>query len=141
MSIDMATVRSTLLADEGFRPSAYQDSEGYWTIGIGTLIDARLNAGITRDEAWMLAENRFNAACADLDRNAPWWRNLSDKRQLGLAFMAFNMGWPRLSGFQKMLTALQAGDFKTAAAECLDSDAARKLPNRYRRIANMIEEG
>lgn len=126
---------SDLQRDEGFRRHAYQDSEGYWTIGYGRLIDKRLNAGITTAEAQLLLEADICKAAAGLDNALPWWRHLPPDSQRGLNNMAFNLGLPRLLKFKRMLAALKAGDGQTAAKECLDSQYARQVGARAERIA------
>lgn len=124
-----------LVIDEGFRKSAYQDSEGYWTIGYGTLIDERLGAGLTETEAGILLRNRVFEAMRELDRTYPWWKTLPEPARLGLANMAYNLGIVRLSGFRKMLAALKAGQFAKAADEALDSRWAKQVGDRAERIA------
>lgn len=46
----------TLETDEGRVPHAYQDHLGYWTIGVGHLIDKRKGGGLTPDEVDYLLE-------------------------------------------------------------------------------------
>jgi lysozyme len=40
-----------LTREEGKRRSAYQDHLGYWTIGVGRLIDARKGGGLSDEES------------------------------------------------------------------------------------------
>lgn len=62
---------------------------------------------------------------------------LSDERQDVLIDMSFNLGRPRFSKFQKMIGAVQVGDFDEAAAQILDSKAARDplTKDRYENLA------
>lgn len=136
--MDMNALKDDLARDEGCRLKPYQDTEGLLTIGIGRNLD---DVGITSEEAYHLLENDIGGVMADLDRNAPWWRHLTEPRQRALANMAFNLGWPRFSGFRNMLAALQAGEFERAAGEALDSKWARQVGARATRIAEMIREG
>ena len=136
--MDMDALKGDLARDEGCRLKPYRDTEGLLTIGVGRNLD---DVGITSEEAYHLLESDIGWVMADLDRNAPWWRHLSEPRQRALVNMAFNLGWPRLSGFRNMLAALQAGDFERAAAEALDSKWARQVGARAARIANVIREG
>jgi lysozyme len=135
---DLATLQNELIRDEGLKLKPYRDTVGKLTVGCGRNLD---DVGITETEAKYLMANDIVSVCAGLDRALPWWRAIADARQRALVNIAFNVGVHGLLGYRKMLEAMQAGDFKTAAAECLDSDAARDLPNRYHRIANLIEEG
>lgn len=139
--MDIETLKDDLGRDEGFVPHAYQDSEGWWTIGIGRLIDQRRGGGITIDEARVLLENDIQRTVADLDRALPWWRGLSEARQRALANMAFNLGLPKLMGFRRFLAALEAGEWEEAAAEAINSRWASQVGARATRIADAIREG
>ncbi len=85
--------RADLLAmleqDEGLRLQAYDDAtgaplkpgdtlRGHPTIGIGRALDVN---GITTEEARYLLENEVGKAEAELDRDIPWWRALSENRR------------------------------------------------------------
>ncbi len=130
-----SSITADIKRDEGFVGHAYQDSEGYWTIGYGRLIDKRLGGGITDAEAGILLKNDTAESKADLDRALPWWRALSEPSRRGLVNMCFNLGLPRLLTFKKMLAALQAGDGDRAAEEALDSKWAGQVGDRAKRIA------
>ena len=54
--------------------------------------------------------------------------------------MMFNMGRTRLSKFKKHNTALQGGDWKTAAAEGRDSRWYKQVTNRAERLMSRLEE-
>ncbi len=127
-----------LESDEGFVSHAYLDSEGYWTVAYGIMIDKRRGGGLTKPEGRYLLRNRALIAIDDLDRNVPWWRGMPDDAQRALSNMCFNLGWPRLSGFKKMLAAMKAGDTQTAAREALDSRWAGQVGDRALRIAALI---
>jgi lysozyme len=119
---------------------------GKVTIGIGRNLT---DVGISDAEATVLLHNDVSAALLDLDKHIPWWRSLSEPRQRALANMAFNMGWPRLSGFKNMLAALRDGRWDDAAQESLDSKWADQTDGkidgkdgaRAERIAEMIRAG
>ena len=127
-----------LVRDEGLRLAPYKDSVGKLTIGIGRNLEDR---GISWAEAQFLLDNDIAIATADLDRNAPWWRNLSEGRQRALVNMAFNLGVPGLMRFEKMLSALERGEYDDAAREALDSRWARQVGARAQRIARLIRKG
>ena len=54
--------------------------------------------------------------------------------------MCFNMGSPRVSKFKKMLGALKVQDYQTASKEMLDSKWANQVPNRARRLSEIMEK-
>lgn len=130
-----------LYKHEGFIPHAYRDSEGYLTIGIGTLIDERLGGGITREEAEMLAQNRMHQYEDGLDRYLPWWRSLDTIRQVALLDMAYNLGVQGLLKFQRMLDALQQGEYARAGQEAMNSRWAQQVGYRAEEIREMLETG
>lgn len=130
-----------LRRDEGFKSCVYLDSQNYFTIGIGTLVDSRAGGGITYEEAVMLCRNRVRLAVEELDRHLPWWQMLSRQRQRALINMAFNLGIGHLLGFRNTLAALKAGDYEGAAAGMLDSLWARQVGDRAVRLAQWVREG
>jgi len=138
-------LQEDLVRDEGEVLHAYQDSEGFWTIGVGILIDARRGGGITREESRYLLGNRIARAEADLDRALPWWREMTERRQRALANMCFNMGIGNtkkgLLSFKVTLGHLQAGRYEDAAREMLDSTWAKQVGERAERLAEMIRVG
>ena len=129
-----------LKRDEGFCRSAYQDSEGIWTIGYGRMIDASLNGGINQDEAIWLLHNDIRRIFFGMETQVPWVIDLPEPAKRALVNMLFNLGWPRLSGFKKMLAALEADDFELAADEALDSKWARQVGDRAERIADLFRQ-
>ena len=140
--MNLHKLTADLKRDEGFVPHAYQDHLGFWTIGIGHLIDKRKGGGITERVAnFILADDIANVE-TDLDRSLPWRTSLSEPRQRALANMCFQMGISGLLAFRMALTALEAGDYETAADEFADSLWAREqTPERASRVVELIRSG
>lgn len=132
-------VISLLKLHEGFVSHAYQDSEGYWTIGVGRLIDKRLNGGISETEADFLLTHDVQRCEGELDDYFPWWRSLSPTRRMALTDMCFNLGIHRLSGFKNMLASLKDGRYSEAAQHAKDSRWAAQVKSRADHIAHMFE--
>lgn len=124
---------------EEYVKHAYQDSEGYWTIGIGRLVDERLGGGISEGEANFLLGNDVTRCESELDDQIPWWRSLSSVRRMALTDMCFNLGIHRLMGFKNMLSALKSKDYSGAARHALDSKWASQVGDRAKHIAHMFE--
>lgn len=139
--MDATKFRAQWEADEGFVPHAYRDSEGYWTIGHGILIDHRRGGGITVEESRYLVDNRIAKTCRALDREIPWWRTLDGDRSEALLMMAMNLGVTKLLMFKKMIAALEHGFWTAAADEALDSLWATQVGNRAQRIAETFKTG
>lgn len=138
---EMKTLLAQLEAHEGFKRSAYTDSLGYWTIGIGRLIDARKGGGITRNEALYLLENDVRVAIVELDVQLPWWRSLDEVRQRVIVDMAFNLGIPGLLTFKNTLRLIQEGKYALAADAMLASKWATQVKTRASHLARMMKTG
>jgi len=136
--MDKKLLAQELERDERRVKTVYLDSRGITTVGIGRNLKDR---GLSDDEIDYLLANDIKLVEADLDRNVPWWRNLSEARQRVLANMCFNMGITRLMGFKKMLAAALASDYHEAAAQMLDSTWATQVGKRATRLADMMQEG
>lgn len=127
-----------LRVDEGFRAKPYRCTAGKLTIGFGRNLEDK---GISREEADVLLREDVREVCRQLDRELPWWKGLTWGRQEALVNMGFNLGVARLLGFKNMLHAMQAGDYKRAAEEALDSKWAAQVGDRAKRVAKLIREG
>jgi len=127
-----------LTRDEGVVKHAYQDSLGYWTIGVGHLIDKRKGGGLSDIIIQMILQQDIKEKMAELDQRLPWWKLLNEECQRVLVNMAFNLGVPGLIGFRKFLTALQEGNNELAATEMLDSLWAKQVGARADRLAAMV---
>ena len=121
MTYDRATLKARLRLEEGEVLHAYQDSLGWWTIGVGHLIDGRKGGSIPPEISDALLEWDLARFEVLLDGGIPWWRQLDDVRQQVVMDLTFNMGWaPNAPGgfddFHNTLAALQAGRWADAAA-------------------------
>jgi lysozyme len=132
-------LKDLLKLHEGFKSSVYQDTEGYWTIGIGRMVDPELGGGISLDEAEYLLENDINRCQTILENNLSFWNNLSECRQVVLLDMYFNLG-NRLFKFKKMMQALYEEDYNKASDEMLDSKWSKQVGERSERLARMMKE-
>jgi lysozyme len=139
--MDNKALCAELMRDEGEVLHAYQDSLGYWTIGVGLCIDARAGAGITHAESQVLLASRLKTLTLALQDKLGFWHRLDGVRQRALANMCFQMGIDGLMRFHRMLSALEIGRWQDAHDECLDSLYARQTPARAQRIAHMLATG
>lgn len=130
-----------LKRDEGFKSSVYQDSLGYWTIGIGRLVDDRRGGGITEAEAMYLLGNDVQKIYAQLTNALPWFQTLSDARQRALCNMTFQMGIGAVLQFKNTLSLMQSGQFSEAADNAQQSKWYLQTPGRAERVLALIREG
>jgi lysozyme len=137
--VDFIKLKTELNREEGRRKSAYRDSLGYLTIGVGRLIDARKEGGLSNPEIELLLDNDLNK-CYLAIKQEPWFLTCDDVRQRALVDMHFQLGH-HLYGFVNTLAALTKKDWKTAANCLRKSLWARQTPVRAARIIGMIENG
>ena len=83
---------------EGFRPQAYQDSVGVWTIGYGT---TRINGqpvkagmSITEDQALQLVQQEVNKLWSQIEQISRV--NLNQNQMNALVDFAYNLGFNAL---------------------------------------------
>ncbi len=142
---------------EGVRTVLYQDHLGYWTIGVGHLVDRRKGQWCDDELARRLMENGFRLSARmvqaylddDIERAqtsaqrlyAPIWSRLNDPRKAALIAMAFNLGHAGLAGFKNMRAAILAEDWSQAATHALDSRWAAQVPHRARETAAILADG
>jgi lysozyme len=139
-----------LIYEEGIRLHPYQDHLGYWTIGIGHLIDSRkggkLPPGIdsfpiSEEMAYLTLSYDIHGLEAELWLKIPYFQRLDPVRQAVLASMAFQMGVSGLLGFKRTLKFIQNGDFGAAASEMLDSKWSRQTTARATRLSHAMQSG
>lgn len=111
---------------EGSQSYAYQDSEGYWTIGIGRCIDRRIKRPLADDEILYLYNNDIKLAKTQLS-SYPWYQNQDEVRQGVLIEFVFNEGINHLLEFKNMIKALSIKDYQTAIREIMNSDWAHQV--------------
>ena len=132
---------SQLRRDEGERLSAYQDHLGFWTIGVGILIDARKGGGLLPEESEFIFQNRLKLLNADLEKRLPWIKKLDPARRGVLINMAFQMGVAGLLGFKNTLALIDRGEYEKASREMLGSKWAQQTPARANRLSVQMSSG
>lgn len=139
------TIVKKLEIDEAFRAEAYDDAtgetvralQGNLTIGIGRNLQSYK---ITHEEAVYLCQNNI-INCENILGVLPFFIGLDFARKYVLINVCFNVGGAGVMNFKKMLLAMGRNDWEESARELLDSDAARKLPARYGRLAKVMRTG
>ncbi len=111
-------LRQQIRMHEGVEHKVYEDTEGIKTVGVGRNLEDR---GLSDDEIDYLLSNDIDICVKELEQTFDWYDDLDDIRKRVLIDMMFNLGMPRLKGFVNMLKAIEAGAWKNAAVEMLDS--------------------
>lgn len=134
-------LKAQLIIDEDKRAAAYQDKLGYWTIGVGHLIDARKGGGLSNNAINFILEEDIDKKYAGLIDALPWVKTLDDARQNVLVNMSFNLGVAGLLKFAKTLDYVRRGEYKKAADEMLDSTWSEQTGDRAKRLSKVMETG
>lgn len=138
----IAEVAQQLRADEGFRRTVYQDHLGYWTIGVGRLVDpSKPGAGLRDGEIEMMLRNDIMDRVSQLSRRLSWFDALDEARQGVLVNMAFQLGIEGLMGFKTTLALISQGDYDQASQQMLKSKWASQTPARAARLAQQMKTG
>lgn len=128
-----------LRRDEGEVLHAYQDRLGYWTIGVGRLIDPRKGGRISHEESELLLANDVARVEQEINAALPWSINLDPVRRAVLLNMAFNLGVIGLLGFHMTLDKIKAGDYEGAAKQMLQSLWAKQVGVRATRLSEQMK--
>ena len=122
---------------EGRRQHVYRCTAGKLTVGVGHNLEAKAMPDCVIDLL-------FACYLADAENDCKHYKyfaGLNEVRQAALIDMSFQLGKSRLSAFKKMHANLNAGDYKGAARECLNSLYANQTPRRAQTIADLLERG
>jgi lysozyme len=130
-----------LRRDEGEVLTAYKDSLGYLTIGVGRLIDKRKGGGISPEESAYLLGNDIARIDADLRSRLEWFAALDEARQGALLNMAFQLGVAGLMKFTNTLAAIRDERYEHAAELARQSLWAKQTPERAKRVCLQISTG
>lgn len=151
--IEMHETIERLIVHEGLRLKPYKCPAGYLTIGVGRNVETNpiteeekkvvgdWERGITENGAKYLLKNDIIKAYRECKKYIEFYKTLDDERQYALLDMCFNLGIYGLLKFRKMLFAMEIGDYRGAAKECLNSKYAKEVGKRAIRIARTIEKG
>ncbi len=126
-----------LIRDEKEMLHPYMDPAGVITIGVGRNLT---DMGISHDESMLLLEHDIDAAIHDLN-SFPWFAALDPVRQRVLINMRFNLGLPRLLGFQRLLRLLGEQDYQAAGVAMRDSLWFTQTKFRAVRLVQAMQTG
>lgn len=146
-------------AYEDFKPKVYWDKVAEkWTIGHGFNLDApgtanylaskgynvaALKSGkaqLTKDQSLNLLNDLFVQSYDQARNFVPNFDTLPEKARYVLADMTYNMGYPKLTKFEKMQKALAANDYNEAAAQLKDSNYYKQVGRRSKAHYNELLE-
>ena len=144
--MNIEQVQKQLEIDEGVVYKIYTDHLGYPTFGIGHLItkndpefEEPVGTPVSKERVDSVFAIDIKIAEDECCVLYPFWEELPEEVQEILVNMMFNLGRPRLTKFKKMNTALEMGDWKTAAIEGRDSRWYHQVGNRSERLMTRME--
>lgn len=127
--------------EEGRENTAYPDSRGYLTIGVGALIDPKVASAGLCDAAISAQFAHDSAEARSIAATFPHFTELNPVQQAVIISMAFQLGTKPLH-WPDFMAAMTARDYVKAAAAGRDSDWWRKqTPKRAEREMQMLETG
>lgn len=135
---DRAALTAQLIDHEGLRLTAYLDTVGKITVGVGRNLSDR---PITRELALTWLDEDIDLSTRELTEAFGWFAGLDVVRQRVLIDMHVNLGLGRLRGFRKMLAAIGQRNYPAAAQEMRHSKWANQTGRRAVRLAAMMETG
>ena len=130
------SIEDQLILHEGLRLKPYRCTEGKLTIGVGRNLDDR---GINKAEALYMLDTDIKLVKGALGYQ--WCHDMDPVRKKVIIDMVFNLGLSGFLQFQKMIKALQTGDYLTASKEMLDSKWANQVGSRAVRLSKMLMTG
>ena len=131
-------LKKQLEVDELRSKKIYVDTVGKVSGGIGRNLTDR---GFSEDEIDLMYANDIKIAEKDARSLVPGFDRLDDVRQEVITNLSFNMGYTRLSGFRKFLSAVNSSDFDEAAEEMKDSKWYGQVGDRGKRLVKAMRTG
>ena len=111
---------------------------GNITIGIGRNLSG---IGLSKSERRMLLKNDIERVQMDLDSKLPWWRSMSQERQLVFVDMCFNLGLAGFLDFKVMLELCREGHYDAASVAGLNSKWATQVGTRATDMMTLLRTG
>ena len=144
--MNIEQLRKELEVDEGVKYEIYNDHLGYPTFGIGHLVrdtdpehGKEIGTPVSEDRVIEALNKDVESVLNDCTILYGNFSKLPEDAQLIIANMMFNLGRPRLSKFKGMKAGVDAGDWKKAADEMVDSAWYRQVPNRAGRLVSRMK--
>lgn len=137
MSDLLTQLSQDLKKDEGVRKSAYRDSLGYLTIGVGRLIDPRKGGQLSDEEIELLLQNDIQKCKVDIE-NESWYLSCeTDEQRRALLNMRFQLGIG-IRSFHVFLDLCTQKKWAQAAEDLSHTAYAHQVPERCARIQKLL---
>ncbi|KAN0044934.1 hypothetical protein ACTA71_006460 [Dictyostelium dimigraforme] len=162
----VSSLEDMLKYDEGERLIMYQDTQNYYTIGIGHKItdsknkedaikalEDQIGGKIKRDSEKITISNIESGRLFEMDKSeainsiqnnstlSAIYNNLDSNRQMALINMVFQMGAGGVLKFTKSLKLIEEKKWDEAAAELKNSIWNSQTTNRSNRVISVFKTG
>ena len=131
-------LRARLRQEEGLKLTAYQDSQGVWTVGFGHTHRVREGLKIALEDAERYLEQDLERAVKDAKHFLADFADHPDSIKIALSDLAFVLGGHGLKTFTKLHAALTAKNYMQAAHEVLASEFHSQDSMRAESISKLI---
>ena len=132
----MSNLIKQIKQSEGFRPTVYQCTEGYDTIGYGFAIKDLV---LGEDICDIILERKIAELKLRIQQKFPFYEDMPEQAQDIVVEMCYQMGISGFSRFKKTIDHLMRKDYKAASVEMLDSRWAKQTPNRAKKLSNQMK--
>jgi len=143
--MNVERLMSDLEEDEGFVAEIYLDHLGYPTFGIGHLITEKdpesgkeVGTAVSYERVRQAFKKDIESVIFDCRKLCDDFDGLPEEAQLVIANMMFNLGFPRLSKFSKMVSAANQHDWPEMANQMVNSRWYKQVTNRASRLERRI---
>lgn len=147
----MYDIAKVLLFEEGKKLQAYICSEGYLTVGIGHNLDSDMaiqilgrtlkkGDNITEKECQELFDRDLRKVRAGLSLHIPYFTTLTEKYQILLINMVFQLGINGTLAFKNTLQAIKEDKPLQVAQGIQQSKWFRQTPNRCARLIKLVKD-
>ena len=120
---------------EGFKPTVYEDTEGYDTIGYGFAIK---DLYLSKEVCDIILIEKIAELKLNITKKFEWFEHSPDVIQNAVINMCYQMGISGFSKFKQTIYYLETEQYDEAATECLDSLWAKQTPHRAKEVSEAI---
>ena len=120
---------------EGFRPTVYQCTEGYDTIGYGFAIK---DLELTKDIAEKILIQKVAKLESNISKKFEWYHTAPQEAKEVVINMCYQLGLSGFSKFKKTIYLLETEQYEDASIEMLDSLWAKQTPIRAKELSEIV---
>ena len=117
---------------EGYKPTVYECTEGYDTIGYGFAIK---DLYLSKDVCDIILTEKLAELELNISKKFEWYDNSNEIVKDVVVNMCYQIGLSGFSKFKKTIYYLETEQYEEASTEMLDSLWAKQTPNRAKELS------